>query len=102
MHFGFFVVDTGILQMVMLSLVIVGAVCVGKGSPQIGLPVVGCGICCIGIPVAVINILMWVAVFESDKECGPALWKFAVFTIAFAVLQVVSNCSARLINRDTY
>jgi len=38
----------------------------------------GCSVCCVGIPLMVINIMMFVAMFQSDKKCGPDLWSFGV------------------------
>jgi len=50
----------------------------------------GCA-CCLVIPLVVINIMMWVFMFKSDKECGSSLWGYG---IALLVLGCIQSCSS--------
>jgi len=90
---GAFCLDTGILQMVMWGLILLAGIAMGCGTPEAAAPFAVCAVCCVGIPIFVFNIMMWVAAFESDRECGPALWRFAVATIILSLLQGGSQSS---------
>ena len=103
MLLGSFSFHTGILQMVMWPLVVL-VTGFGVGITRenrvdtisnVGVGVVGCGILT-GIPFIVFHIMMWVAAFESHKECGPTLWNFAVVTVIVTLLQLWFNCRAPL------
>ena len=59
-----------------------GAICVFLGfwGLMIFLSVGG------GILLSVIDIIMWVALFGSDKECGPSLYTFVILLMPFEIL----------------
>ena len=46
-----------------------------------------CGVsaCCTVIPMIVINIMMWINMFESDKACGPRLWGYGIVVLVMGV-----------------
>jgi hypothetical protein len=50
--------------------------------------------CCTVIPLAVINIMMWVNMFESDKNCGPQLWNFGVVLLVMGILNSCLSTAA--------
>ena len=60
-------------QQVFLGLAVVCFAC----WPQGGMAMGGCA-CCLVIPLVVINIMMWVFMFKSDKECGSSLWGYGI------------------------
>ena len=39
------------------------------------------------VAMLVINIMTWVYLFRSDKECGPELWNFGVATFVLSFFQ---------------
>ena len=47
--------------------------------------------CCTVIPLAVINIMMWVNMFESDKECGPQLWWFGLVLFVMGLTNILGS-----------
>ena len=56
---------------------------------------IGLVVGCTGIATFLFQIMMWVAAFGSDSECGPALYKFAILTVPIAALQLGSRfCNA--------
>jgi len=73
--------------MVMWGLILLAGISMVLGMPQCAMPFGVCAVCCVGIPIFVFNLMMWVVAFESDRECGPALWRFAVATIILSLLQ---------------
>ena len=87
--------------MVMWGLLLLAGLMVGCGSQEGAAIFMGCGICCVGIPIFVFNIMMWVAAFESHRECGPALWKFAVATVIMAFLQGGTQSTTARRNRNS-
>ena len=69
---------------------IVSGLLFGRGNPlpaMMILLVVGCTV----IATLLFQIMMWVAAFGSDSECGPALYKFAILTVPIAALQLGSQ-----------
>ena len=85
MLLGAFCLDTGILQMVLWGSLLLVGIAMGCGCDAGASFGVG-AVCCVFIPSFVFNIMMWVAAFKSDRECGPALWSFAVATIILFLL----------------
>ena len=58
-------------------------------------------VCCVRLPVGIglitippvaISIMMWVFMFQSDKDCGEELWGFCVFLLVSSFLQ---SCAGR-------
>ncbi len=97
--FPVYMLITGILQIVFylcLFLAFIGMAS-AAGSDNAGGAAMGggllmCAACCVGIPMFVINIMMWVFMFESDKECGNNLWGYGIFLI---IVGVVHACNGR-------
>jgi hypothetical protein len=53
----------------------------------------GCA-CCILIPLLVINVMMWVFMFTSDKACGRSLWGYG---IALLILSACQSSGGKLV-----
>ena len=41
--------------------------------------------CSLLIPLVVINIMMWVFMFQSDTECGSSLWGYGIALLVLCV-----------------
>ena len=73
-------------QQVFLGLAVVCFAC----WPQGGMAMGGCA-CCLVIPLVVINIMMWVFMFKSDKECGSSLWGYGIALLVFGCIHSGSS-----------
>jgi hypothetical protein len=84
---------SGILQIIFGLFLLIGAIGISaRGEvPAAGKGLAAIGLCCVGIPLLVINIIMWVFMFQSDKECGESLWGFGVFLLVLSALQACGS-----------
>jgi hypothetical protein len=45
----------------------------------------GCACCLVIPPTVIINIMMWVFMFQSDTECGSSLWGYGIALLVLCV-----------------
>jgi hypothetical protein len=97
--FPVYMLITGILQIVFYLCLFLGFIGMASaaGSDNAGGAAMGgsflmCAACCVGIPMVVINIMMWVFMFGSDKECGNSLWGYGIFLI---IVGIIHACNGR-------
>ena len=51
--------------------------------------------CCTVIPLSIFSILMYVNMFESDKECGPQLWWFGLVLFVMGLTHILGGGGGR-------
>ena len=74
-------------QQVLVGLAVLCSACELQSG---GMAMGGCA-CCLVIPLVVINIMMWVFMFKSDKECGSSLWGYGIALLVFGCIHSGSS-----------
>ena len=91
---------SGCLQIaVVFEEVVAGLLLATADNKKIILAVRGCFRGCLGSALLMINIMMWLGLFQSDKECGPQLWDFGVYTVPMYLLHFGFSGDIRILKR---